>query len=96
MALGEAVTADPEFIISHTTLAACALQARKGDYAGTLVLPSPIYKRLAPIGGSNAQRDLLVRTLGIVAYKTGHLGLVREIATVLFETDFPHPKYLSW
>jgi tetratricopeptide (TPR) repeat protein len=58
-----------------------ALRAfRKGDYTGTLVLLTPLYKRLAPIGGSNAQRDLLVQTLGIAAYRTGQVGLAREIA----------------
>jgi tetratricopeptide (TPR) repeat protein len=58
-----------------------ALRAyRKGDYGETLVLLAPVYKRLAPIGGSNAQRDLLVQTLGIAADKTGQVGLAREIA----------------
>jgi len=53
---------------------------RKGDYAGTVALLAPTYRQLAPIGGSNAQRDLFIQTLGIAAFKTGDIELARAIA----------------
>jgi tetratricopeptide (TPR) repeat protein len=58
-----------------------ALRAfRAGDFARTVVLLGPIYTDLAPVGGSNAQRDLFIQTLGIAAFKTGDLELVRKVA----------------
>lgn len=72
-----------------------ALRAfRKGDYARTLALLAPLYKRLSPIGGSNAQRDLLIQTLGIAAYKTGQIGLAREIAAERRKLKAGSPR--SW
>ena len=58
-----------------------ALRAfRKGDYGRTVKLLGPIYKRLAPIGGSNAQRDLIIQTLGIAAFKAGDIELAQAVA----------------
>jgi tetratricopeptide (TPR) repeat protein len=58
-----------------------ALRAyRAGDYAATVRLLGPIHKDLAPGGGSNAQRDLFIQTLGLAAFKTGDLNLAREVA----------------
>ncbi|HYP64627.1 MAG TPA: tetratricopeptide repeat protein [Acidocella sp.] len=51
-----------------------------GDYARTVSLLAPLYKQLPPLGGSNAQRDLIIQTLGIAAHESGDLGLVNEIA----------------
>jgi tetratricopeptide (TPR) repeat protein len=56
------------------------LAFRKGDYARTAALLAPIYQHLAPIGGSNAQRDLLIQTLGIAAFKTNDIALARAVA----------------
>ncbi|MGO9818900.1 MAG: tetratricopeptide repeat protein [Acidocella sp.] len=72
-----------------------ALRAfRKGDYAGTVARLKPHYKQLAPIGGSNAQRDLLIQTLGISAYKIGDLELAREIAAERRKLKAGSPR--SW
>ncbi|MGE4480265.1 tetratricopeptide repeat protein [Acidocella sp.] len=58
-----------------------ALRAfRDGDYARTATLLRPLYKHLAPVGGSNAQRDLIVQTLGVAACKAGDLALAGEVA----------------
>ena len=58
-----------------------ALRAfRKGDFAQVIALLAPIYQRLAPVGGSNAQRDLIIQTLGIAAYKAGNADFAREVA----------------
>jgi tetratricopeptide (TPR) repeat protein len=56
------------------------LAFRNGDYARTAALLAPIYKNLAPIGGSNAQRDLVIQTLGIAAFKTGDIALAQAVA----------------
>jgi tetratricopeptide (TPR) repeat protein len=56
------------------------LAFRTGDYARTVALLAPIYQNLAPIGGSNAQRDLLIQTLGIAALKAGDIALARAVA----------------
>jgi tetratricopeptide (TPR) repeat protein len=56
------------------------LAFRAGDYAGTVAALGPLYTRLAPFGGSNAQRDLLIQTLGIAAFKTGDVALARAVA----------------
>jgi tetratricopeptide (TPR) repeat protein len=72
-----------------------ALRAyRKGDYATTVAILAPLYKNLAPIGGSNAQRDLFVQTLGISAYKTGNIELAREIAAERRKLKAGSPR--SW
>jgi len=72
-----------------------ALRAfRKGDYAGTVESLAPLYKTLAVIGGSNAQRDLLIQTLGISAYKIGDLELAREIAAERRKLKAGSPR--SW
>lgn len=58
-----------------------ALRAfRRGDYAGTAAALAPIYKHLSPIGGSHAQRDLFIQTLGIAAFKTGDIDLAHAVA----------------
>jgi len=57
-----------------------ALRAfRHGDYARTVGLLGPIYQDLAPIGGSNAQRDLFIQTLGIAAFKAGEIDIARAV-----------------
>jgi tetratricopeptide (TPR) repeat protein len=57
-----------------------AMQAfRNGDYARTVDLLAPVYKHLAPLGGSNAQRDLFIQTLGIAAFKAGRLDIGRAV-----------------
>ena len=56
------------------------LAFRAGDYAGTVAALRPLYARLAPFGGSNAQRDLLIQTLGIAAFRTGDVALARAVA----------------
>ena len=72
-----------------------ALRAfRKGDYAGTVESLAPLYKTLAAIGGSNAQRDLLIQTLGVSAYKIGDLELAREIAAERRKLKAGSPR--SW
>ena len=72
-----------------------ALRAfRKGDYAGTVESLAPLYKTLAVIGGSNAQRDLLIQTLGVSAYKIGDLELAREIAAERRKLKAGSPR--SW
>jgi tetratricopeptide (TPR) repeat protein len=49
-----------------------ALRAfQNGDYQQTVAIMTPLFKHLAPVGGSNAQRDLFIQTLGIAAFKTG-------------------------
>lgn len=58
-----------------------ALRAfRAGDLAGTIAQLAPVYQQLPPIGGSNAQRDLIIQTLGIAAYKAGDLALAGTVA----------------
>jgi tetratricopeptide (TPR) repeat protein len=72
-----------------------ALRAfRNGDYARTSGILAPIYKRLAPIGGSNAQRDLIIQTLGISAYKAGDIALAREVAAERRKLKAGSPR--SW
>jgi tetratricopeptide (TPR) repeat protein len=53
---------------------------RRGDYSQTVALLEPIYQHLAPIGGSNAQRDLIIQTLGIAAFKAGDLPTAKAVA----------------
>jgi tetratricopeptide (TPR) repeat protein len=53
---------------------------RAGDYAVTAEILAPVYKNLAPVGGSNAQRDLFIQTLGIAAVKAGERDLAQEVA----------------
>ena len=49
-----------------------ALRAfQNGDYNQTVAILAPIFTRLAPVGGSNAQRDLFIQTLGLAAFKAG-------------------------
>lgn len=80
---------------SHGLPVIHALRAfRKADYAGTVALLAPLAKNLAPIGGSNAQRDLLIQTLGISAIKTGQIDLAREIATERLKLKAGSPR--SW
>ena len=70
-----------------------ALRAfRKGDFARSMALLEPIYKRLAPVGGSNAQRDLIIQTLGIAAYKAGNSDLAREVATERLKLKIGSPR----
>ena len=58
-----------------------ALRAfREGDFDRTVELLEPVYRTLAPIGGSNAQRDLFIQTLGIAASRTGRSDLARDVA----------------
>ena len=53
---------------------------RRGDHASTVALLAPIFKRLSPIGGSNAQRDLIIQTLGIAAFKAGEPKIAAQVA----------------
>ncbi len=53
---------------------------RRSDDAATVALLTPIYKQLSPIGGSNAQRDLIVQTLGIAAYRSGNFTIAEAVA----------------
>ncbi len=70
-----------------------ALRAfRKGDFARVIVLLQPIYRRLAPVGGSNAQRDLIIQTLGIAAYKAGDSALARDVATDRLKLKIGSPR----
>lgn len=50
-----------------------------GDYARAVEILTPLYRRLAPVGGSNAQRDLFIQTLGIAAFKTGAHDIARAV-----------------
>jgi hypothetical protein len=73
-----------------------ALRAfRRGDFAQVIALLAPIYKRLAPVGGSNAQRDLIIQTLGIAAYKAGDAVLAREVATERLKLKIGSPRAWS-
>jgi len=57
-----------------------ALRAfQAGDYATTVDILTPLYQRLAPIGGSNAQRDLIIQTLGIAAFKAGAHDVAKSV-----------------
>jgi tetratricopeptide (TPR) repeat protein len=70
-----------------------ALRAfRKGDFSRVNALLAPIYQRLAPVGGSNAQRDLIIQTLGIAAYKAGDVGLVRDVAAERLKLKIGSPR----
>lgn len=53
---------------------------RAEDYGVTVDILAPIYKDLAPVGGSNAQRDLFIQTLGIAAVKAGKRDLAGAVA----------------
>lgn len=53
---------------------------RRGDNATTVALLAPIYKNLAPIGGSNAQRGLIIQTLGLAAYRAGDLQIAKAVS----------------
>jgi tetratricopeptide (TPR) repeat protein len=53
---------------------------RRGDYAETVTLLQPIYPHLQPIGGSNAQRDLIIQTLGIAAFRAGDLQTAKAVS----------------
>jgi hypothetical protein len=58
-----------------------ALRAfRCGDDAAAVSIMAPFYRALAPIGGSNAQRDLFIQTLGIAAARAGNHALAAEVA----------------
>jgi len=54
---------------------------KRGDYATTIAQLAPIYEHLAPIGGSNAQRDLIIQTLGLAALKSGDHPTAQAVAT---------------
>jgi tetratricopeptide (TPR) repeat protein len=70
-----------------------ALRAfRRGDFARAIALLEPIYQRLAPVGGSNAQRDLIIQTLGIAAYKAGNSDLARDVATERLKLKIGSPR----
>ncbi len=57
-----------------------ALRAfQTGDYGKTVAILAPLFKHLAPVGGSNAQRDLFIQTLGIAAFKTGAEDVARYV-----------------
>jgi hypothetical protein len=57
-----------------------ALRAfREGDYAQVVALLGPVWRRLARVGGSHAQRDLFIQTLGIAAFRAGEVALAREV-----------------
>jgi tetratricopeptide (TPR) repeat protein len=59
-----------------------ALRAfRNNDYARTVTLLEPLFNRLAPVGGSNAQRDLFIQTLGIAAFKAGDMKTAQAVIT---------------
>jgi tetratricopeptide (TPR) repeat protein len=59
-----------------------ALRAfQTGDYHLTVALLAPIANRLAPVGGSNAQRDLFIQTLGIAAFKAGADDVAQSVRT---------------
>jgi tetratricopeptide (TPR) repeat protein len=53
---------------------------RRGDNSATVALLAPIYNHLSPIGGSNAQRDLIVQTLGLAAYRAGDFNIAKAVA----------------
>jgi hypothetical protein len=53
---------------------------RRGDYADTVAFLAPIYNHLTPIGGSNAQRDLIVQTLGLAAHRSGNVEIAKAVA----------------
>jgi hypothetical protein len=73
-----------------------ALRAfRKGEFSRVIALLAPIYQRLAPVGGSNAQRDLIIQTLGIAAYKAGDAVLAREVATERLKLKIGSPRAWS-
>lgn len=60
-----------------------ALRAfRRQDYQQVVTLLRPVYKKLAPVGGSNAQRDLIIQTLGIAALLAGDIELTLDVARV--------------
>jgi tetratricopeptide (TPR) repeat protein len=52
----------------------------RGDDASCVGLLAPIYQNLPPLGGSNAQRDLIVQTLGLAAYRSGDLAIAKAIS----------------
>jgi hypothetical protein len=57
-----------------------ALRAfRNGDDGQTVAILAPLFKHLAPVGGSNAQRDVFIQTLGIAAFKTGAEDIARSV-----------------
>jgi hypothetical protein len=70
-----------------------ALRAfRRNDFARAVALLEPIYTRLAPVGGSNAQRDLIIQTLGIAAYKSGDADLARDVAAERAKLKIGSPR----
>lgn len=57
-----------------------ALRAfQNGDHQQTVTILNPIFKRLAPVGGSNAQRDLIIQTLGLAAFRSGAGDVARSV-----------------
>jgi tetratricopeptide (TPR) repeat protein len=57
-----------------------ALRAfQDGDYATTVDILAPLYPHLAAIGGSNAQRDLFIQTIGLAAFRSGADDIVRSV-----------------
>jgi hypothetical protein len=73
-----------------------ALRAfRRGDFARVVALLQPIYTRLAPVGGSNAQRDLIIQTFGIAAYKAGDSVLARDVVTERLKLKVGSPRAWS-
>jgi len=57
-----------------------ALRAfQNGDYGQTVAILAPLFKILAPVGGSNAQRDVFIQTLGIAAFKTGAADVAKSV-----------------
>jgi hypothetical protein len=70
-----------------------ALRAfRRNHFPRAIALLEPIYTRLSPVGGSNAQRDLIIQTLGIAAYKAGDSNLAREVAAERLKLKVGSPR----
>ncbi len=70
-----------------------ALRAfHQGRFTEVVALLKPFYQNLAPIGGSNAQRDLFIQTLGIAAYQAGDTATVAEVAAERRRLKIGNPR----
>ena len=50
-----------------------------GDDDTVVAILQPLFRRLAPVGGSNAQRDLIIQTLGIAAHRAGAVDVAKTV-----------------
>ncbi len=57
-----------------------ALRAfQNGEFDRTVAILAPLFKNFAPVGGSNAQRDLFIQTLGLAAMRSGADDIAKSV-----------------